>query len=127
MRLFAGTSATLGCGMNRLVWLAVRSVRSAPANIVQVPGEAVFGVLYQLPLRKFARLDNSEGRQYRYVWTDVEDNEGRRVRAVTYQVAVAAAEGRPSQSYLNLIQEAARQRGFPADYIARLDRVEVRT
>ena len=57
---------------------------------------------------------------------EVEDTEGDRVAAVTYQVAAAAAEGRPSRSYLNVIREAARQRGLPADYIARLDRVEVR-
>lgn len=100
---------------------------SAPANIVQAPGESVFGVLYRLPLRKFARLDNSEGRQYRYLWTEVEDSQGRRIPAVTYQVAVAAAPGRPSPAYLNLIREAARQRGLPTDYIARLESVEVRT
>lgn len=99
---------------------------SAPANMVEAPGESVFGVLYQLPLRKFARLDNSEGRQYQYLWTEVVDSNGRRVAAVSYKAA-AAAEGRPSQSYLNLIREAARQRGLPADYIAHLERVEVRT
>ena len=103
---------------------------SAPANIVSSPGDSVFGVLYQLPLRKFVRLDNSEGRQYGYLWTEVEDSDGHRIAAVTYQVAQtttkSAAEGRPSRSYLNLIREAARQRGLPADYIARLDRVEVR-
>lgn len=88
----------------------------------------MFGVLYQLPLHKFARLGNSEGRKYRYLWTEVEDPEGDRVAAVTYHVAVsaAAAEGRPSPSYLNLIREAARQRGLPADYLACLDRLEVR-
>lgn len=76
---------------------------SAPANIVPAEGESVFGILYQLPLRKFARLDNSEGRQYRYLWTEVEDSEGRGIAAVTYQATAASAEGRPSQSYLNLI------------------------
>lgn len=99
---------------------------SAPANIVKSAGDSVFCVLYKLPLHKFARLDNSEGRQYHYLWTEVEDTDGGRVAAVTYQAA-PAAEGRPSQSYLNLIRDAARQRSFPADYIARLDRVEVRT
>ena len=103
---------------------------SAPVNIVSSPGDSVFGVLYQLPLRKFARLDNSEGRQYGYLWTEVEDSDGHRIAAVTYQVAQTAAQtaaqGRPSRSYLNLIREAARQRGLPDDYIARLDRVEAR-
>ena len=99
---------------------------SAPANIVPAQGESVFGVLYQLPLRKFARLDNSEGRQYQYLWTEVEDSEGRRIAAVTYQAKAASAEGRPSQSYLNLIQRTARERGLPADYVALLDQVKVR-
>ena len=99
---------------------------SAPANILEAPGESVYGVLYLLPLRKFARLDNSEGEQYRYLWAQVEDSQGHRVAAVTYQVAHEAAQGRPSRSYLNLIREAARQRGLPEDYIARLDQVEVR-
>lgn len=103
-----------------------RPGESAPANVVKAPGEAVFGTLYLLPLRKFARLDNSEGAQYSYLWTEVEDGDGNRASAVTYEVAHGAAEGRPSRSYLNLIREAARQRGLPADYVARLDRVEAR-
>lgn len=99
---------------------------SAPANIVAAIGERVHGVLYLLPLRKFARLDASEGRQYDYLWTEVEDTSGNRVPAVTYKVANAAPEGRPGGRYLNLIREAARQRGLPPDYVAFLDRVEAR-
>jgi cation transport regulator ChaC len=99
---------------------------SAPANIVEGPGRTVHGVLYLLPLRKFARLDNSEGKQYDYLWAEVEDEAGNRVRAVTFKVPHAAPEGKPGLAYLNLIREAARQRGFPADYIDFLDRAETR-
>ena len=99
---------------------------SAPVNIVEAPGESVWGVLYLLPLRKFARLDNSEGKQYAYLWTEVEDTAGTRVRALTYKVPHAAPQGRPGRGYLNLIREAARQRGLPAEYIDMLDRVETR-
>lgn len=99
---------------------------SAPANIVAAPGESVYGVLYLLPLRKFARLDNSEGTQYAYFWTEVEDIDGNRVPVVTYKVLDAAPEGRPGRNYLNLIREAARQRGLPADYVSFLDRIEAR-
>lgn len=99
---------------------------SAPADIVEAPGHTVYGVLYLLPLRKFARLDNSEGEQYRYLWTEVEDDRGNQLPAVTYRVASSAPEGRPSRSYLNLIREAARQRGMPANYVAFLERIEVR-
>lgn len=87
---------------------------------------AVFGVLYLLPLRKFARLDASEGRQYGYLWTEVEYTAGRRVPVVTYQVPYEAAEGRPRAGYLNLIREAAREHRFPPEYVAFLDQVEAR-
>jgi cation transport regulator ChaC len=99
---------------------------SAPANILETPGEAVYGVLYLLPLRKFARLDNSEGKQYEYLWTEVRDTDGKELSAVTYKVGSAAMEGQPSRAYLDLVREAARQRGLPADYIAMLDRVQAR-
>lgn len=99
---------------------------SAPANIVAASGERVCGVLYLLPLRKFARLDASEGRQYDHLWTEVEDANGNRVPAVTYTVPHSAPEGRPGRRYFSLIQEAARQRGLPPGYIAFLDRIEVR-
>ncbi len=114
---------------HRLVFSVAGGMRpgvAAPANIVEAPGESVWGVLYCLPLRKFARLDNSEGRQYAYLWTEVEDADGDRFPAVTYKVPYAAPEGRPGRRYLDLIREAARQRGLPADYIAFLDRVEAR-
>jgi cation transport regulator ChaC len=103
-----------------------RPGQSAPANIVEDPGGAVHGVLYLLPLRKFARLDNSEGKQYAYVWIEVEDAQGNRIPAVTYRVPGAVPEGRPSRAYLDLLREAARQRGLPAEYVAFLDRVEAR-
>jgi hypothetical protein len=54
---------------HRLVFTVAGGMRpgvSAPVNIVEAPGESVYGVLYLLPLRKFARLDNSEGKQYAY-------------------------------------------------------------
>lgn len=99
---------------------------SAPANVANAAGEAVFGVLYLLPLRKFARLDASEGRQYGYLWTEVEDTAGRRVPIVTYQVPYEAPEGRPRARYVNLIREAAREHRFPPEYMAFLDQVEAR-
>jgi len=99
---------------------------SAPANIADDPGGTVHGVLYLLALRKFVRLDASEGRNYAYLWTEIEDAAGNIVPAVTYKVPAAAPEGRPSLPYLNLLREAARQRGLPAGYVAFLDGVETR-
>src|SRR5215813_12533003 len=48
-----------------------KSGLSAPVDIAHAPGERVWGALYLLPLRKFVRLDASEGRQYTYLWVDV--------------------------------------------------------
>ncbi|RWI36109.1 gamma-glutamylcyclotransferase family protein [Mesorhizobium sp.] len=113
----------------RLVFTVAGGMRpglSAPANIIEAPGQAVHGVLYRQPLRQFVRLDAGEGRQYNYLWTEVEDAGGKRLAVVTYKVAQAAPEGRPGRSYLNTVREAARQRGLPDDYIAFLDRVEAR-
>ena len=109
---------TIGGGM--------RPGRSAPANIADDPGGTVLGVLYLLTLRKFVRLDASEGRNYAYLWTGIEDAAGNIVPAVTFKVPAAAPEGRPSLAYLNLLREAARQRGLPEDYVAFLDGVETR-
>ncbi len=114
---------------HRLVFTVAGGMKpgiSAPANIVNAPGESVFGLLYLLPLRKFARLDASEGRQYGYLWTEVEDTTGRRVPIVTYQVPYEAPEGRPRAGYLNLIREAAREHRFPPEYVTFLDQVEAR-
>ena len=104
----------------------MRPGKSAPANIAEDPGGTVHGVLYLLALRKFVRLDASEGRQYAYLWTEVEDGAGNFVPAVTFKVPGAAAEGKPSRRYLDLLREAARQRGLPAEYVAFLDGVEAR-
>lgn len=99
---------------------------SAPANIVPAAEGVVYGALYLLPLHKFARLDNSEGKQYEYVFADAEDLAGNRLPVITYRVLQPGPESRPGRAYLNLIREAARQRGLPAEYIEFLDRVEAR-
>ena len=109
---------TIGGGM--------RPGRSAPANIADHPGGTVLGVLYLLTLPKFVRLDASEGRNYAYLWTEIEDAAGNLVPAVTFKGPAAAPEGRPSLAYLNLLREAARQRALPEDYVAFLDGVETR-
>ena len=102
----------------------MRPGASAPANIAVSAGSTVHGVLYLLPRRKFVRLDASEGAQYGYLWAEVVDSEGRRLSAVTYKLRWPAPEGRPSLQYLNLIRDAARQRGLPDQYIEFLDSVE---
>ncbi len=97
---------------------------SAPANIADDPGGVVHGVLYLLPLRKFVRLDASEGRQYAYLWTEVQDEAGETIPVVTFMAAPSVPEGRPSPPYMKIVREAARQRGLPQEYISVLDHIE---
>lgn len=114
---------------HRLVFTVAGGMRpgiSAPANVVEAPGRNVHGVLYLLPLHQFARLDNSEGKQYDYLRTEVEDSAGQRVPVVTYRVLQPAAEGKPGRRYFDVIRAAARQRGLPADYLALLDHIDTR-
>lgn len=99
---------------------------SAPANIRPAPGEAVYGVLYLLPLRKYARLDASEGRLYAYLDVDVVDASDVKVHARSYIGPANAPEGLPSQAYLKIVRAAARERGLPAQYIAFLEGIEPR-
>ena len=114
----------------RLVFTKIGGAKpgiSAPANIVQDSGEVVHGVLYLSPRRKFARLDNSGGKQYTCLWTEVEDHTGNRLPVFTYRVADPdATEGIPGKQYMNLIRTAARERGLPQTYIEFLDRMEAR-
>ena len=97
---------------------------SAPADIADDPGGTVHGVLYLLPLHKFVRLDASEGTQYGYLWTEAQDTQGNRLPVVSYKLRWPTPEGRPSLRYLNLLREAARQRGLPDHYLRFLDNVK---
>jgi len=94
---------------------------SAPANIKPAPGAAVHGVLYLLPLRKFARLDASEGRQYAYLEVAVVDASG-----VKVQVCPRRAGGRRLRALPPFLSDSdprggtrvrvhARPRGFRRD------------
>lgn len=99
---------------------------SAPANITEEPESTLYGILYLLPLHKFVRLDASEGRQYDYLWIDVDDADGVKVPAVTFKVTGAQPEGRPSLPYLQKILKAAQQRSLPSQYLEALKKIEPR-
>lgn len=100
---------------------------SAPANMVEDASSTVHGVLYRSPLCKIARLDNSEAKQYRYLWTDIEDQAGDRLPAVTYRVLRSRrAEGKPGKKYMTLIRDAARERRLAKIHIDFLAGIEVR-
>lgn len=101
--------------------------KAAPANICVDPQAEVWGVLYKLTRRELVRLDRTEGvpgRNYRHLWIEAADRDGRRVGAVTYMAAGKAQDGKPSLRYINLLRDGARAHHLPASWIAMLDAVE---
>jgi gamma-glutamylcyclotransferase len=101
-----------------------RSLRwgGGAADIVPAPGEEVWGALYELPTGALDRLDAKEGEgfAYRRVAVEVEAG-GRRLAAEAYEVAVREPnEVPPTPEYAVLLVRAARERGLPEEWVARL-------
>lgn len=104
----------------------MRPVAATAATSSRTAGAVVQGVLYRPRLRRFARLDNSEDRQYWYLRAKAEDRDGHRLPIVTFRAPGDFPEGLPDRCSLGLIQEAARQHGFSGEYVAMLNRVGTR-
>ncbi len=103
-------------------WIRLRRGRTPPARLAD-------------PIWYFAYGSNMNERLFRerrhMTWREARAGRLHGYRLVFtvgggMRPGVSAPEGRPATGYLNLIREAARQRGLPADYIAFLDRVEAR-
>jgi cation transport regulator ChaC len=100
--------------------------RTAPANIEADPAAEVWGVLYKITRRDLVWLDTTEGFPgygYRHLWVEAEDGDGNAVPCVAYLARGKAEDGRPSQRYLTLIRDGARDHGLPAHWLAHLDTV----
>lgn len=100
--------------------------RAAPANIEAQAGAEVWGVLYQITRQDLVWLDVTEGVPgfgYRHLWIDAESADGDRVPCVAYIAQGKVEDGRPSQRYLTLIRDGARDHGLPDHWLAHLDGV----
>lgn len=101
--------------------------KAAPANICPDASAEVWGVLYQITAREMLRLNATEGvpgARYRPNWLNVEDADGRLVKAMTYMAEGNVDDGRPSLRYLSLLREGARARGLPDAWLRFLEGVE---
>jgi cation transport regulator ChaC len=101
--------------------------RAAPANLSRDPDAEVWGVLYRITRRDLLCLDATEGvpgRGYRHIEIEVEDADGRRLRAVAYMASGHAVDGKPSLRYITLLREGARAHGLPEYYVRYLEGVE---
>jgi len=90
---------------------------------VPAPGEAVFGLLWDISAGDEAALDRYEGVRpglYRRETVEVTTTGGRAVRALIY-LATDTSTGAPAPGYLELVVAAARAHALPADYVASLE------
>ena len=93
------------------------------ASVVAAPGALVHGMIWRIGPRDLAALDayeNVAGGLYRRAKLPVVQN-GATVKALVY-LGNEKREGRPRAGYIELVAEAARECGLPADYIAGLAR-----
>ncbi len=85
-----------------------------------LPGERVWGVLYDCPDETLPPLDATEacGEGYARITVEVEA-EGERIPAFTYVGMPAFIDDRclPSRRYLNILIDGARQAGLDPDYV----------
>jgi len=94
------------------------------ANLVVDFACTTHGVLHLISNEEFATLDRTEGVHngyYTRVSVTVMDRDGHHVEAWTYVSNHGVAGRKPSERYLNLLLEGAREHELPADYIRTLE------
>lgn len=96
------------------------------ADIVESPGEEVWGLLFSLTELDSEALDRFEGVPRHYQRVDVPIRSDQRVfQAFAYRAAHPRPFVPPSRAYLQIIQDAARRHDFPEAYNRMLDRIRV--
>jgi len=100
----------------------------AVANLEEVPGAHVWGVLYLLTADDFDKLDRSEGVPagiYRHLDVQVRADDHGAVEAVTYQSSLIMPGRKPSVRYMRLLLEGAHEHELPAEYLCFLQSFEL--
>jgi gamma-glutamylcyclotransferase len=103
--------------------------RSGVSDIIESPGDVVWGVIYRIGDVCHDALDEMEnyGKGYTSTGVDVTRFDGKVFHAITYTVIEKSPqEIMPSRHYLDTIVEGAAQNKLPADYIRRLKQIKVR-
>ncbi len=101
--------------------------KSAPANISRDDEAEVWGVLYEITQREMVWLNSTEGVpgwNYRPTWLEAEDQNGTLVPAFTYVAKGLEHDGRPSERYITLLREGAREHGLPDHWVEHLENVK---
>ncbi|MGI9292180.1 MAG: gamma-glutamylcyclotransferase family protein [Gammaproteobacteria bacterium] len=99
---------------------------SAKCNIVETPGQSVFGVLYALSGHQLELLDQVEGPDYqRQLVTVCSLNHGRVHRAEAFTALSHAITDalKPASWYCDMVIAGAEMHDLPSDYVAALRKV----
>jgi gamma-glutamylcyclotransferase len=114
---------------HRLVF-SHRSEAGAAADVIVDSASSVWGVVYDIAESDRKQLDRREAaiqhahRPREVLVHPYGDNE-QKVMVITYAMSGPAGEHQPpTREYLECMLRGARQRGFPADYIAQLERIK---
>jgi len=98
------------------------------ANLVADPAAAIWGVCYLLDAAACDHLDHTEGVHrgyYRRLEVSVVTDDGASLRAFAYQGTTSVAGRKPSQRYLGLLLDGAREHGLPEEWIRYLEGLEL--
>lgn len=103
-----------------------RSIRwqGGAADVVEAPGESVWGALYELPEGELERLDVKEaaGEAYRRREVQVVGQGGELRAAFTYEVVdKEPLEPEPPPAYADAMLRGAAERGLPAAWRRQLE------
>jgi len=117
---------------HRLVFARGGDAGTCAADAVPDSGSSVWGVVYDITDSDRRQLDAREGggiRGYRpkEVLVHPHGDTEQRLMVLTYSASDATdIQQPPSREYLDHVLRGARRWGLPADYIAQLERIEVR-
>jgi hypothetical protein len=115
---FSRKSQARGCGV---------------ADAVRDPESCVWGVVYEISDFDLTQLDKHEGyrpgRSVNSYWRRectvlVDDLDGQALTVTTYFADPEPNPPPPNRCYKDLLVAGARQWGLPADYLAKLERIE---
>ena len=87
---------------------------SAKANVSR-PGDTVLGVCYEIDLCDFLRLQEHE-KGYSPIEVSTHDENGTAIIAKTF-VSASITTSEPSEEYVRMVVEGAREHGLPESYI----------
>jgi gamma-glutamylcyclotransferase len=105
-----------------------RSVRTGTgvADVIDAPGQSVWGVLYELEPTDLAMLDRKEGAGWAYVRKPARVRTAAGLVTEAFMYTVLRKEPHevlPSDAYASRLVIGARERGLPDTYVRELERL----